>query len=119
VWISYIKSGLLVLRGTMGTASDWMSAVFWGMLWAGGMLLIDVLSRRTRHIKPALSLMDILAGAFFGLGFGLGTTFRWKALHWPLILFIVVTFVSGTVFARLATRKLRSEDESGYGPADG
>jgi peptidoglycan/LPS O-acetylase OafA/YrhL len=87
----------------MGTASDWMSAVFWGIFWAGGMLLFEVQSRRTRHIKPLLSLVDVLAGVFLGLCFGLGITFRWKAFHWPLILFIVVTFVVGAVFARLRT----------------
>jgi hypothetical protein len=84
----------------MGTASDWMSAVFWGMLWAAGMLLLN---RRTRRIKPALSLADVLAAVFFGLGFGLGITFHWRAFHWPLILFIVVTFVVGGVFASVRT----------------
>src|SRR5580704_1826485 len=63
----------------MGTASDWMSAAFWGMFWAGGMLLFEVLSRSDKHIKPVLSFWDVLGWAFTGMGCGLGTTFRWGA----------------------------------------
>ena len=90
----------------MGTASDWMSAVFWGMFWAAGMLLWETLSRSDNHIKPILSLEDVLGWVLFGLFFGLGTTFPWKAFHWPLILFIVAALVGGMIFARLAHRKL-------------
>jgi hypothetical protein len=86
-----------------------MSAVFWGMFWAVGMLLWETLSRSDKRIKPILSLENVLAWAFFGLFFGLGTTFRWKAFHWPLILFIIATFVGGGFFASLAKRKLSSE----------
>jgi hypothetical protein len=90
----------------MGTANDWMSAAFWGMFSAGGMLLWEVLTRSDKHIKPVLSFWDVLGWAFAGMGFGLGTTFRWKAFHWPLIVFIILSFVSSWIFGRLAKRKL-------------
>ena len=81
----------------MGTAGDWMSAAFWGMFWAGGMM----------------SLADVLSLIFGGLGFGLGTTFRWRAFHWPLVLFMVATFAGCAVFARMSRRKVRSDPENG------
>jgi hypothetical protein len=90
----------------MGTENDWMWVAFLGMFWAGGMLLWEVLSRSDKHIKPVLSFLDVLSWAFAGMGFGLGITFRWKAFHWPLILFIILSFVGGGIFARLAKRKL-------------
>ena len=96
----------------MGTAGDWMSAAFWGMLWAGGMMLWEALSRSDKHVKPVLSLADVLSGIFAGLGFGLGTTFRWRAFHWPLVLFIVASFAGCAVFARMARRKLDSDPEN-------
>jgi len=90
----------------MGTANDWMSAAFWGMFWACGMLLLEVLSRSDKHIKPVLSLLDVLSLALLGMGVGLGTTFRWKAFHWPIIVFIGFSFAGGWIFGRLAKRKL-------------
>lgn len=86
------------------------------MFWGGGMLLWEALSRSHKHIKPLVSLADVLCWAFLGLPFGLGITFGWRAYHWPLILFIAVAFVAGMAFARLAKRKIRSEGQpSGYG----
>jgi hypothetical protein len=96
----------------MGTAHDWMSAVFWGMLWAAGMMLWEALSRSDKNIKPVLSPADVLSGVFAGLGFGLGTTFRWRVFHWPLVLFIVAAFAGCAVFGRLAKRRLVSDPEN-------
>jgi hypothetical protein len=93
----------------MGTASDWTSAVFAGMFWAGTMLLWDFWRESDEHLKQVLSLANVLSLALLGLAFGIGTTFRRKAFHWPLILIVVVTFVCGVVFARLAKRKRGSE----------
>ena len=45
----------------MGTARDWMSAAFWGMLWAAVPLLWEILSRSDNHIKPILLLEDVLS----------------------------------------------------------
>lgn len=89
------------MRETSGDANDWMSVVFWGLFWGGGMLVWETLSRSDKNIRPALSLADVLSWTLLGLGFGIGTTF-----HWPLIIFIAVAFVGGGVFARLAHRKL-------------
>jgi hypothetical protein len=66
------------------------------------MLVWEALSRSDKHIKPVLCFLDVLSWAFAGMGFGLGTTFRWKAFHWPLIVFIILSFVGGGIFARLA-----------------
>lgn len=90
----------------MATASDWVSVAFWGLFWGGGMLVWETLRRNDENIKPTLTLADVLSWTLLGLGFGIGTTFHWKAFHWPLILFIVIAFVGGGIFARLAHRKL-------------
>jgi hypothetical protein len=90
----------------MGTASDWMWVAFYDLFWGGGMLVWETLRKSDENIRPALSLADVLSWALLGLGFGIGTTFHWKAFHWPLVLFLVVAFVVGGVFARLGRRKL-------------
>jgi|HubBroStandDraft_1064217.scaffolds.fasta_scaffold374933_2 hypothetical protein len=94
----------------MGTASDWISAAFWGVvLWGGWMLFWEAHSRRERNIKPLLSIMDVLGWTLAGLGFGIVTVFHWKAFHWPLILFLVATEAGAGIALRLARRKLRSD----------
>jgi hypothetical protein len=89
-----------------------MSAAFWGMFWAGPMMLWEALSRSDKHGKSVLSLQDVLSWIFAGLGFDFGTTFRWRVFHWPPVSFIVATFAGCTVFATLATRNLRSDPEN-------
>jgi amino acid transporter len=86
-----------------------MSAAFWGMFWACGMLLWEALSRSHKHIQPVVSLADVLGLSFLGLVFGFVTTFRWRAFRSPVIFFIVVFIVCGMVFARLAKQKPSSE----------
>lgn len=94
----------------MGTANEWLWAAFWGMFWAGVMLLWEARSRSDKHIKPVLSLSDVLSCVFAGMGIALGTTFQLKVFHWPLIVFIVLSFVGGGIFARLAKRRLRLDN---------
>jgi len=96
----------------MGTAGDWMSAVFWGMLWAAGMMLLEARRRNAENIKPVLSLPEAFGVIFAGLGFGLGTTFRWKVFHWPLILFMVACVAGFWVFGSMAKRRLVSDSEN-------
>lgn len=93
----------------MGSANDWMSAVFWGLLEGGGLLVWETLRRSEKNITPALSLADVLSWTLLGMAFGIGTTFHWKAFQWPLLPFIVLAFVGGAAFARLAHRKLNHD----------
>lgn len=95
---------MLNLTFPMGTPHDWSSAVFWGMFWAGGMLLWETLSNSDRHIKPMLSVANIISLSFGGIAVGVGTTFRWEAFHWPVVLVIVGALLSCVFFARLANR---------------
>ena len=88
----------------MGTAHDWSSAVFWGMFWAGGMLLWETLSSSDRHIKPVLSAANIISLSFAGIAVGVGTTFRSEAFRWPIVLVIVGALLSCVFFGRLANR---------------
>ena len=107
-----VKRVLRTLEGgTMGTAGDWMSAAFWGMLWAGWMMLWEI-RRSEKNVRPVLSPADVVSRVFAGLGFGLGTTFRWRVFHWPLVLFIVAAFAGCAVFGRMARRRLVSDPEN-------
>ncbi len=95
----------------MGTASEWMSAVIWGVFfWGGPMLIWEAYSRTERNINPALSAMDVLSLALLGLSVGIGETFHWRALHWPIISVTLISTAGGVVSARMAKRKFRQEE---------
>jgi hypothetical protein len=100
----------LALKETMGTANDWIVVACAAIFWGGFMLLWESLNRSDEHIKPAVSLVDVLLWAVAGLGFGIGTTFRWRAFHWPLILPMTATLAAFFILARLVRRKVRSSD---------
>jgi hypothetical protein len=93
----------------MGTANDWITVAVVGVLWAGGMLLCEILSRHDKSIKSILSLANVLGLLLCGQGVGLGSALLWKAFHWPIILLSALAFVGGAVFTRLGKRKLSPE----------
>jgi hypothetical protein len=66
----------------VGTVHDWMSAAIWGLFWAAGMLLLDVRARGDKPTRPIISIENLLSCVFFGLGTGVGATFRWKPFRW-------------------------------------
>lgn len=89
----------------MGTGGEWIEVILSAVFWGGGMLLWDFWRESDERMKQVLSWSNLLSLALLGLTFGIGTTFRWRAIRWPLILVVVATFVCGAVFARLGTRK--------------
>ena len=93
----------------MGTGGEWVEAILSAVFWGGAMLLWDLWSGSDERMKRVLSSSSLLSLALLSLTFGIATTFRWKAFRWPLILVVVVTFVCGAFFARLAARKHSSD----------
>src|ERR1700739_3894068 len=91
----------------MGTATDWLGVVLLGGCYGGGILFITVRNRRKNnlqpHVFPALVLMYISAGLFFGVV----SQFHFsRAFRWPLIL-VTLGAVGALVAAGIYIRMKR------------
>jgi hypothetical protein len=78
----------------MGTAREWMQALFWGEAWAAFMVLWSVCERHFRNRKPRWSVEEALSLALIGVWFGAVTTFRWRAFHAPIAFVAVSAFAA-------------------------
>lgn len=94
----------------MGTAKEWIWVVCAATFFGGSMLYWESLSRSDEHIKPAMSFVDVLGCAILGLFFGIGSTFRWRVFHWPLIVPMIATLAATVILGRLVKRKRRSSE---------
>jgi hypothetical protein len=87
----------------MGTASDWTSAAFGAIFWGAGMFAFREVGVR---VSPELSFMYFLRLTLASLCFGLLFAFRWRAFHWPPVLFTGVS-ITGLVVGKFAGRRAR------------
>jgi hypothetical protein len=89
----------------MGAPTDWLGVFVLGTMYGGSMLFIAVRNRRQNnlqpHVFPALVLVWIFAGLFFGIvsHFPIRQAFRW-----PLILVTlgaVGAFLAAAFYSRM------------------
>jgi hypothetical protein len=98
----------------MGTIHDWIDVVIWGGFFGVAMALSGGLRKAPEGSKTGWSWVDGVSSALLGLFFGVGSTFRWRALHPPLV-FILLLAIGGTVAIRmLAPLKPPPVDKSPY-----
>jgi hypothetical protein len=91
----------------MGTSSDWAHVAVAALFFGSGMLLMGAFRGRDTRRKPALSLIDVFSLVAAGLVFGIGTTFRWRAFHWPIGgLLVAILAIFAVAVGWLARRKL-------------
>jgi hypothetical protein len=92
----------------MGTSRDGISVLL-PALWFPVFELVWVsICNRKGHFQPALTPLYFLSWFFAGLFIGIGSTFGWNALRWPLISLLVGSAAGIVVCVMLAKRKLRS-----------
>lgn len=94
----------------MGTAKQWIEVAITGGLWAGFMLLSDLMhGRKAGRFALSYLLSTILSGFMFGVVM----TFGWQVVHTPLaylaIAAIVAIVLSG--FQYRHTDRLRKQAE--------
>ena len=94
----------------MGTASDWMWVAFSAIFWGGWMLLWESVWRSDASVKLGRSFAYVLGLALASLGFGLVSTFHWRALQWPLIVLTATSYVAAAILGKLARRRTRSAE---------
>ena len=87
----------------MGTARDWISVAVVAFGWGGLMLLRGTLRRRKAQVIPAISVVETIGCALWGLGFALILTFHLQAFRWPLILLTIAAFIGGGYFVDTLT----------------
>jgi drug/metabolite transporter (DMT)-like permease len=87
----------------MGTASEWMSAAFGAILGGAGMFALREVGER---VSTKVSFMYFLRLTLASVCFGLFLGFRWRAFHWPHVLFTGV-FIMGLVVSKFVGRRVR------------
>jgi len=97
----------------MGTAQQWIEVAVTGGLWAGFMVLVDLIREGKARISFARVLSTVLAGFWFSLMM----TFGWQAARAPLIYPVIAAFV-GCVLVGFLDRKNMSREHAqpGAGP---
>lgn len=88
----------------MGTLRDWFEVIFLGFLWAGLTLWLSTFRQAAGTTRRILGFRRVLSFSLVGLWFGLMLTFRWNALHPPLIFLTVASFLGGILAARWPVR---------------
>jgi hypothetical protein len=84
----------------MGTTHEWIEVVIWGGFFAIAMTLSSSLRKAPDSSKTGWSWVDGVSSALLGLFFGVGSTFRWRALHPPFV-FILLLAICGVVAIRM------------------
>jgi peptidoglycan/LPS O-acetylase OafA/YrhL len=89
----------------MGTLHDWIAVAFMGMFWGGGMALMTGPRKAPDGSKTGWSWADGVAYALLGLFFGIGITFRWRALHPPFVFILLLAIGGAFAVVKLAPLK--------------
>jgi hypothetical protein len=75
----------------MGTAKQWIEVAVTGGIWAGFMLLWDLMhGRKAGRFAFSYLLATILSGFMFGVV----TTFGWQVVHTPLVYLAIPAVVA-------------------------
>src|SRR5271165_7621778 len=98
----------------MGSAQDWIEVASWGLFWGAAMALMSGPRIGPDGSRTGWSWADFVIWPLAGLACGIGTTFRWRALHGPLLFLMLAAFAAGTLTAKLAPLRPPPVDKSPY-----
>jgi hypothetical protein len=79
--------------------------VFYTVFWGTGMWVWEARKRKLASLRPVLLPASLLGWTLAGLGFGLLMEFRWRAVHWPLVIMTGATFTATFTISILSSRE--------------
>ena len=98
----------------MGTIYNWIEAAISGGFFGIMMALMMGPRKAPDGIITSWSWADGASYALLGLSFGIWTTFRWRALHPPLVFMLLLAICGAFAVSKLAPLKPPPIDKSPY-----